>query len=471
MSNVWKIAPGDKARVWEETREQRCITINWANQRDLSRLSKKGLAELVGPKSVKQVWEFVREIQPGDIVVANKGASEAVGIGVVESAYLPPNSDRNPRKNAQEHRHCRIVDWQVNLPVELENGIFGGGSVPRTVIRLNTEQCQKVKDAYLKLDPSLKETLDRLLPSGDVDSQSFQVEENMKALLQQLKQIIVYGPPGTGKTREAKRIALSILSEADVASEATDNDVESGLDQYREAGLFDFVVFHPSYEYEQFVGGIGPAEKDSQLHFETKAGSFLRLCRRAEGQKAPAVLIIDEINRGNLPKLLGELVYALEYRSTRITLPFSCDGRNDLIVPKNLYVIATMNSSDRSIGHIDVAVRRRFGLYPMEPQSSVVRNLWKSGGDAAYGEKLADLMDLLNERLRSLQDVGSAIEFGVGQSYFLPSSGGSAKSRRQQVQMKWKYQVQPLLREYHSVAPGDDSLQEYFTRSLDDCLS
>ncbi|MBL8818719.1 MAG: AAA family ATPase [Planctomyces sp.] len=471
MSTVWKIAPGDKARVWEETREQRCITINWANQRDLSRLSKEGLAELVGPQSMKQVWEFVHEVRPGDTVVANKGASEAVGIGVVESSYLPPKSDKNPRKNAKEHRHCRIVDWQINLSVELEKGIFGGGSVPRTVIQLSSEQCQKIKDAYLKRDPSLKEKLNRLLPSGDVASQSSEVEESMKALLQQLKQIIVYGPPGTGKTRESKRIALSVLRGNDVEPETTDEEVEAELNEYREEGLFDLVVFHPSYEYEQFVGGIGPAEKDSKLQFETKAGSFLRLCRKAEGQKSDAVLIIDEINRGNLPKLLGELVYALEYRNTKITLPFRCDDRDDMVVPNNLFVIATMNSSDRSIGHIDVAVRRRFGLYPMDPESAVVRNVWKAAGDAAYGEKLADLMDRLNKRLRSMQEVGSAIEFGVGQSYFLPSPGATAKTRKQQVQMKWKYQVQPLLREYHSVVPGDDSLQEYFTRSLDDCLT
>lgn len=470
MSTVWKIAPGDKARVWDETRDQRCITINWANEQDLSLLSREDLQELVG-RSVGQVWDFVHEIKPGDTVVANKGVDQAIGIGLVESSYLPPNSDENPRKAAKEHRHSRIVDWQVDLPVELEKGVFGGGSVPRTVIRLSPEQCQRIKDAYLKRDPSLREKLEKLLPSGDVEQPTSEVDVTMKALLQQLKQIIVHGPPGTGKTRESKRIALSILRSHDVAPEATDEEVEAGLDEYRKQGVFDLVVFHPSYEYEQFVGGIGPAEKDSKLHFETKAGSFLRLCRKAEGQKSPAVLIIDEINRGNLPKLLGELVYALEYRSTRVTLPFCCDGRNDLVVPKNLYLIATMNSSDRSIGHIDVAVRRRFGLYPMDPQSTVVRNIWKAVGDAAYGEKLADLMDRLNKILRSLQEAGSAIEFGVGQSYFLPSPEATAKTRKQQVQMKWKYQVQPLLREYHSVVPGDDSLQEYFTRSLDDCLT
>lgn len=107
----------------------------------------------------------------------------------------------------------------------------------------------------------------------------------------------------------------------------------------------------------------------------------MRLCRRAEkDQSKPVVLIIDEINRGNLPKLLGELVYALEYRGNPVTLPFVCHNRSDLIIPENLYIIATMNSADRSIGHIDVAIRRRFGLYPLASFSrrltSIQRNIF-----------------------------------------------------------------------------------------------
>jgi 5-methylcytosine-specific restriction enzyme B len=208
------------------------------------------------------------------------------------------------------------------------------------------------------------------------------------------------------------------------------------------------------------------------------AGPFLRLCREAEGKKAPAVLIIDEINRGNLPKLLGELIYALEYRVHKVRLPFCCDDRDDLIVSKNLYIIATMNSSDRSIGHIDVAVQRRFGLYPSEPQSGVVRNVWKAAGDEAYGAQLAALMDRLNEKLRSRQGASAAVELGVGQSYFLPTQEALAKAGRQQVavarqqaKMRWMYQVQPLLREYNQLLPGDDSLQDFFNRSLEECLA
>ena len=216
--------------------------------------------------------------------------------------------------------------------------------------------------------------------------------------------------------------------------------------RFRDAGRFDLVVFHPAYEYEQFVGGIEPEPTADAQHvsFKAKAGVFTRLCRKAEKINLPAALIIDEINRGNLPKLLGELVYALEYRGHIVRLPFD-DGRSDLIVPKNLYVIATMNSADRSIGHIDVAIRRRFGLYAQGAKPEVVQQVWASVGDEPYGAQLADLMVRLNERLDSGHDPSAAVELGVGHSYFLPVPGSSGEIAKKQVHMKWSYQVQPLL--------------------------
>jgi AAA domain (dynein-related subfamily) len=294
----------------------------------------------------------------------------------------------------------------------------------------------------------------------------------MKALLEQIGQIILYGPPGTGKTREAKRLALALLTgNESTANEAyTDDDIEDQLKPFKKDDRFNLVVFHPAYEYEQFVGGIEPKLTGQQIAFEAKAGVFTQLCRKAKEDKdeRPAALIIDEINRGNLPKLLGELVYALEYRGHEVRLPFD-DDRPNLVVPKNLYIIATMNSADRSIGHIDVAIRRRFGLYPLEPNSEVVREVWSRAGDKVHGIKLAALMDQINKKLRSGPDAGAA-ECGVGQSYFLPKPEASGEIAKNQVEMKWKYQVQPLLREYEQLLNVDaHSLQEFF-KPLDQCL-
>jgi len=480
MGTVWKVAPGDNAYMWDETHGQRCITINWENTKDLSRLTREALKKLVGPRSVNQVWSFVHEVQPGDTIVANKGESQVVGIGLVETPYLAPNNEENPRRTAKGHRHAHLVNWEIvtPTPIDLPKKFFG--HMPPTIKKLYSKECRDIKQACLARDRSLKDKLDRLLPDDDPQHSDSQAEGTMKALLQQLGQVIVYGPPGTGKTRAAKRVALGLLTGKDLAPEATpsEDEIEKELERVRETGRFDLVVFHPAYEYEQFVGGIGPAVQGSNLQFQAKAGPFLRICRAAEGKEPPAVLIIDEINRGNLPKLLGELVYALEYRDHKVSLPFAYNDRDYLRVPKNLYIIATMNSADRSIGHIDVAIRRRFGLYHLGPQSGVVRNVWTTVGDEAYGAQLAALMDRLNDKLRSQQDAIAAVELGVGHSYFLPTQRSWAKASeqqveaaRQEVKMKWMYQVQPLLREYAQLLPGSDSLRVFFNRSLDECLA
>jgi 5-methylcytosine-specific restriction endonuclease McrBC GTP-binding regulatory subunit McrB len=154
-----------------------------------------------------------------------------------------------------------------------------------------------------------------------------------------------------------------------------------------------------------------------------------------------------------------------------VTLPFTCDDRNYLIVPQNLNVVATMNSADRSIGHIDVAIRRRFGLYPLEAKPEIVQQVWSAAGDEAYGGKLGALMTRLNNKLGIGHEQGAPIEQQVGHSYFLPMQGSTGKTAKEQVRLKWTYQVQPLLREYSQLLNlGSDSLKEFFNVSLEECL-
>jgi 5-methylcytosine-specific restriction protein B len=180
------------------------------------------------------------------------------------------------------------------------------------------------------------------------------------------------------------------------------------------------------------------------------------MARAAEQHGQPAVLIIDEINRGNLPKLLGELLYALEYRTATVRLPFEWRGRSDLSVPHNLLLIGTMNSSDRSIGHIDVAVRRRFGLIHVAPDPSVVRKFW-SEFDAGWGERLAGLMEKINSELGECDRGG---ELRIGHAYFLANR--TLPDLKQQVRRNWLFQVQQLLEEYRNVLNlPDDFVERY----------
>lgn len=478
MTRVWKIAPGKRAKYWPECSERGCTAINWLNTTDLHAMSKDQIFQALkkanegGTGSANSLYQFVNGIQKSDVVVANRGLREVAGIGVVTSDYLRPDDPRNPFRDDEFNRQTRLVDWVINTPIDLEKDVFA----INTVTPLSPEQCEQIRQAYLTTYPELQEKLDQLLGVGEqIDRETKRKEENadMRTLLEQLGQIFLYGPPGTGKTREAKRLALSLLlSEQSGDSKSTDEEIEKHLQTYRNDGLFDLVVFHPAYEYEQFVGGIEPTvgQDEDRISFKARAGVFTRLCRNAETHKKPVVLVIDEINRGHLPKLLGELVYALEYRDHKVTLPFSCDGRTDLIVPKNLYIIGTMNSADQSIGHIDVAIRRRFGLYPLEAKPDVVRNVWSVAGNEDYGRQLAELMTRLNNKLAIGCQQGASPEQQVGHSYFLPMHSSSGDTAIEQVRMKWKYQVQPLLREYAQLLNLDaDSLKEYF-RPLDTCL-
>ena len=196
-----------------------------------------------------------------------------VGIGVVESDYLPPDDPNNPRKAAEKHRHARLVNWVIDKPIDLAEKVFTP-QIPPAVLPLNAEQCNKIKQAYLEQYPELEGKLDQLF-SGPSDDASPPDKDTMEALLQQIGQIILYGPPGTGKTREAKHIALALLTGKDVENAtSTEDEIENQLKPFKDTGRFDLVVFHHAYEYEQFVGGIEPEPSGRQITFKAKQASL-----------------------------------------------------------------------------------------------------------------------------------------------------------------------------------------------------
>jgi 5-methylcytosine-specific restriction protein B len=163
--------------------------------------------------------------------------------------------------------------------------------------------------------------------------------------------------------------------------------------------------------------------------------------------------------------LLGELLYALEYREAKVRLPFEWEGRSDLTVPKGLFIVGTMNSSDRSIGHIDVAVRRRFGLIHIEPDAETIRTFWRNS-DPILGDQLAGLMNRINSDLDQYDRKG---ELRVGHAYFLADL--SLPDPRKQVERKWFHQVQQLLEEYGHVLNLDEGFFTRYPKRLDDALA
>lgn len=248
-------------------------------------------------------------------------------------------------------------------------------------------------------------------------------------LIRDRKQMIFTGPPGTGKTFVARRLARLY----------TDN----------EDTRFEFIQFHPSYAYEDFVEGYKPRTDDSgALSFAVEKGPLRELVRKAQiakdaadasGEMAPVhMLVIDEINRANLSRVFGELFFALEYRDTPVRLQYS-PTKPPLRLPENLWIIGTMNTADRSAAIIDSALRRRFYFFdfsPMvEPFDGLLHRFLTRLQDQGEADLrwLARVIEVANDRLPDPR-------FAVGPSYFMRNDISAKLAER-----AWKHTVIPYL--------------------------
>ena len=262
-------------------------------------------------------------------------------------------------------------------------------------------------------------------------------------LLRQFYQIIFYGPPGTGKTRAAKQVLKSIFG-------LGEND-DAGLQKLQdgEDSRWDIVQFHPSYNYEDFVRGIQAEPVDGKVAYEMVDRIFGDMCRKANAapDDKKFALIIDEINRANVSAVLGELIYALEYRGEKVATPYTVDNKKELVIPKNLYVIGTMNTADRTIGQIDYAVRRRFAFINCPPKREVLE-LEKSNGSVL--DIYDDVQGLFDKSEGGfLSSDFDADDVCIGHSYFLADKARTDDiPSLHQISRKIVRQVVPILREY-----------------------
>ena len=249
------------------------------------------------------------------------------------------------------------------------------------------------------------------------DAQAFTAEtgysaDQLKGWIDQWRrkqQLILYGSPGTGKTYLAERLARYL--------------VDGG-------GFSELVQFHASYAYEDFVQGIRPRVVEGALHYELAAGHFRRFCARArQVGESPCALIIDEINRANLARVFGELMYLLEYRHRSIAL---AAGGPEFSIPANVYLIGTMNTADRSIALVDQAMRRRFSFIRLRPNYQLLANYLDNRG--VPPKKLVELVKEVN------QSIGDE-DCELGISFFMVADIATALAHI------WQGEVEPYLEE------------------------
>jgi 5-methylcytosine-specific restriction protein B len=237
----------------------------------------------------------------------------------------------------------------------------------------------------------------------------------IQAVLERKGQLIVYGPPGTGKTFWAQKAALDLAAYwafGKPFDQLAEDDKRVVVGDEQGNGLVRVCCFHPAYGYEDFIEGYRPETHNGQISFQLRDGAFKRIAKdAAQAPDRRYFLIVDEINRGDIPRIFGELLTVLEKdkRGKSIMLPVSGDVFR---VPANVYLIGTMNTADRSISLLDAALRRRFGFIELMPDATVLR-------DQVVGSiPLGPWLVALNQRI--CVHVGrDARNLQIGHSYLL----------------------------------------------------
>ena len=305
--------------------------------------------------------------------------------------------------------------------------------------RIN-ESKEELKIAYEKELNKILETLEKL-NSEKINSMVDEREENSIHIKKDFNfplNTILYGPPGTGKTYNSVFYSVGIIEKNEsIFKLKNDDEVFKKFKEYKEKNLIKFITFHQSYGYEDFIEGIRPyLEEDSKdLKYTLHSGIFKDMCKRAKNDKENNyVLVIDEINRGNISKIFGELISLIEpskregeKEEMEVILPYS---KENFIIPKNLYIIGTMNTADRSIALLDIALRRRFHFIEIMPQYDILKDI--------EDIKIASLLSTINEKIEFLLDR----EHTIGHSYFLNIS------TFEELVKVFKNSIIPLLQEY-----------------------
>ena len=424
----WLYTPGEGSSLWEEFYQKGIMAIGWGYIGDLRNFDSKDamkqkMKELHDPSlsymnSAHATWQFANEIKVGDIVFAKKGRSQIIGRGVVASDYEFDES-------AEEYKNIRHVEWthKGEWPHPGQAGVK-----TLTDITPYTDYVEQLCALFIGDDDTEED--ERVIEYPPYSAEDFLADvymldeeyHTLVNLIRTKKNIILQGAPGVGKTYAAKRLAYSMMG-------------------VKDQNRVMMVQFHQSYSYEDFIEGYRPAANG----FVLNKGAFYKFCKTAEmDDENEYFFIIDEINRGNLSKIFGELFMLIESDKRGIQLQLLYSGEK-FAVPKNVYIIGMMNTADRSLAMLDYALRRRFAFYEMRPgfDTDGFRE-YRMGLGSDKFDRLIHCVESLNNVIAADESLGDG--FCVGHSYFCNLTAEKVTDRALSAIVE--YELIPLLKEY-----------------------
>jgi len=380
-------------------------------------------------RKAREILNLAQEIAERDLVLACEGQT-VLGVGRVAGPYEYDSSREFPHKRPVEW--LLLDQWRTPEPEGLRSTVTALGTKAANLLELEQHLFRREPGAIVP--PKAVVSGAAMGPLPLLDPMTAWIE----AVLRRKGQVVLYGPPGTGKTYHAHNAAKEL------AARHAFQKTFDGLTEVERAavtgedGLVRICTFHPGYNYEDFMEGLRPKTVNGQMIFQLRDGIFKRLCADATKQSGRRFfLVVDEINRGDLPRIFGELITAMELdkRGKPVMLPAS---NAPFAVPGNVFLIGTMNTADRSISLLDAALRRRFGFIELMPDRTQL------GSRKVGGLLLGAWLEALNVRLRrSLKR--DARNLQIGHAYLMPSQPITSVAEFARV---LRHDIIPLLEEY-----------------------
>lgn len=430
-THYWLYSPGQGADKWDEFYDKGIMAIGWGEIGDLSRFEDKNQMketmktiynnnERSYKKDAHAAWQFAKEMKVGDVIFVKRGMHQIVGCGLVESDYIYDENQPGYYDNIRKVKWTHKGTWEHP----------GGQAVLKTLTDITqyTEYVEKLKSLFKNEEGIEIEDKEIIYPPYTVENfldEVFMSEEDYTTLVDlvmEKQNVILQGAPGVGKTFAARRLAYSMMGVQD-------------------SERVMMIQFHQSYSYEDFIMGYRPTENGG---FVLKNGPFYNFCKKAENDSDnDYFFIIDEINRGNLSKIFGELFMLVEKdKRSKVKLQLLYSDEK-FSVPKNIYIIGMMNTADRSLAMLDYALRRRFAFYDMKPGFDTEKFIEYSMSlnNPKFDELIRDVK-MLNNTIENDDSLGEG--FKIGHSYFCNIKNLDNNRLSNIVE----YELIPMLKEY-----------------------